>query len=80
MHLTFPVVCRVQVNNKGTLMLTGSTGDGVLENILWPDIPYITDQNGSKRTFSQSLVPFNYIIDVTLSLIILMLCRFILSS
>lgn len=50
-HLTFPVVCRhVQVNNKGTLMLTGSTGDGVLENILWPDIPYITDQNGSKRT------------------------------
>ncbi|XP_013599558.1 PREDICTED: uncharacterized protein At3g49140 isoform X1 [Brassica oleracea var. oleracea] len=40
-------VCRVQVNNKGTLMLTGSTGDGVLENILWPDIPYITDQNGN---------------------------------
>ncbi|KAH0864563.1 hypothetical protein HID58_081774 [Brassica napus] len=35
------------VNNKGTLMLTGSTGDGVLENILWPDIPYITDQNGN---------------------------------
>ncbi|KAG2329562.1 hypothetical protein Bca52824_000742, partial [Brassica carinata] len=37
----------VEVNNKGTLMLTGSTGDGVLENILWPDIPYITDQNGN---------------------------------
>lgn len=28
-------------------MLTGSTGDGILENILWPDIPYITDQNGN---------------------------------
>ncbi|KAJ4890315.1 Uncharacterized protein Rs2_30063 [Raphanus sativus] len=37
----------IEVNNKGTLMLTGSTGDGVLENILWPDIPYITDQNGN---------------------------------
>lgn len=49
MHLTIPVVCHVQVNNKGTLMLTGSIGDGVHENILWPDIPYITDQNGSKR-------------------------------
>lgn len=48
-NLTFPVVCHVQVNNKGTLMLTGSIGDGVHENILWPDIPYITDQNGSKR-------------------------------
>lgn len=52
MHLTFPVVCHVQVNNKGTLMLTGSIGDGVHENILWPDIPYITDQNGSKRKFN----------------------------
>ncbi|CAH8360330.1 unnamed protein product [Eruca vesicaria subsp. sativa] len=37
----------IEVNNKGTLMLTGSTGGGVLENILWPDIPYITDQNGN---------------------------------
>ncbi|XP_019100240.1 PREDICTED: uncharacterized protein At3g49140-like [Camelina sativa] len=37
----------IEVNNKGTLMLTGSIGDGVHENILWPDIPYITDQNGN---------------------------------
>lgn len=37
----------IEVNNKGTLMLSGLIGDGVHENILCPDIPYITDQNGS---------------------------------
>lgn len=46
--LTFPVVCLVQVNKKGTLMLSGLLGIGVDDNILWPDIPYVTDQHGSK--------------------------------
>lgn len=49
--LTFPVVCLVQVNKKGTLMLSGLLGIGVHENILWPDIPYVTDQHGSKNSY-----------------------------
>lgn len=30
-------------------MLSGLLGIGVHENILWPDIPYVTDQHGSKK-------------------------------
>ncbi|KAL1206092.1 hypothetical protein V5N11_005249 [Cardamine amara subsp. amara] len=37
----------IQVNKKGTLMLSGLLGIGVHENILWPDIPYVTDQHGN---------------------------------
>ncbi|KAG7556290.1 hypothetical protein ISN44_As11g023390 [Arabidopsis suecica] len=37
----------IEVNKKGTLMLSGLLGIGVHENILWPDIPYVTDQHGN---------------------------------
>lgn len=30
-------------------MLSGLLGIGLHENILWPDIPYVTDQHGSKK-------------------------------
>ncbi|KAF8089982.1 hypothetical protein N665_0493s0037 [Sinapis alba] len=37
----------IEVNKKGTLMLSGLLGIGLHENILWPDIPYVTDQHGN---------------------------------
>ncbi|VVB17410.1 unnamed protein product [Arabis nemorensis] len=37
----------IEVNRKGTLMLSGLLGIGLHENILWPDIPYVTDQHGN---------------------------------
>jgi len=32
-------------------MLSGLLGIGVHENILWPDIPYVTDQHGSMNSY-----------------------------
>ncbi|XP_010421214.1 PREDICTED: uncharacterized protein At3g49140-like isoform X1 [Camelina sativa] len=48
-RLSPPVTARtiIEVNKKGTLMLSGLLGIGVHENILWPDIPYVTDQHGN---------------------------------
>ena len=37
-----------QVNSKAMLMFSGLLGDGVHENIFWPDLPYVTDEHGSK--------------------------------
>uniref|UniRef100_A0A1J3E808 Uncharacterized protein n=1 Tax=Noccaea caerulescens TaxID=107243 RepID=A0A1J3E808_NOCCA len=37
----------IEVNKKGTLMLSGLLGIGLDENILWPDIPYVTDQHAN---------------------------------
>lgn len=28
-------------------MFSGMVGDGVHENIFWPDLPYVTDEHGS---------------------------------
>lgn len=37
-----------QVNSKALLMFSGLLSEEVHENIFWPDLPYITDENGSK--------------------------------
>lgn len=37
-----------QVNSKAMLMFSGLIGDGGHENIFWPDLPYVTDEHGSK--------------------------------
>ncbi|ESQ31949.1 hypothetical protein EUTSA_v10004068mg [Eutrema salsugineum] len=37
----------IEVNKKGTLILSGLLGIGLHENILWPNIPYVTDQHGN---------------------------------
>lgn len=38
----------VQVNSTATLMFTDFTNGGAHENIIWPDLPYVTDEHGSK--------------------------------
>ncbi|OMO66878.1 FMN-binding split barrel [Corchorus olitorius] len=37
----------IEVNSKATLMFTGVVGDEVHENIMWPDLPYVTDEHGN---------------------------------
>ena len=46
------VACRVlfQAKSKATLMLTGVINDDFHENIIWPDLPYVTDEHGSKSS------------------------------
>ena len=44
------LVCHFQVNSKATLMFTGMINDEIHENIMWPDLPYVTDEHGSKLT------------------------------
>ena len=65
-------------------MLSGLLGIGLHENILWPDIPYVTDQHGSKQTFLLPIfIHLAYLLlssNVELSYVTLMQCRYILSS
>ncbi|XP_050221430.1 uncharacterized protein At3g49140-like [Mercurialis annua] len=37
----------VEVNSKATLALTGLINDAIHENIIWPDLPYVTDEHGN---------------------------------
>ncbi|XP_021892147.1 uncharacterized protein At3g49140-like [Carica papaya] len=37
----------IEVSSKATLMITGLINDEVHENIIWPDLPYLTDQHGN---------------------------------
>ncbi|KAL8192730.1 hypothetical protein R6Q57_027178 [Mikania cordata] len=37
----------IEVNSKAMLMFSGVVGDGVHENIFWPDLPYATDEHGN---------------------------------
>ncbi|KAK9060871.1 hypothetical protein SSX86_018051 [Deinandra increscens subsp. villosa] len=37
----------IEVNSKAMLMFSGAVGDGVHENIFWPDLPYVTDEHGN---------------------------------
>ncbi|KAI3519498.1 hypothetical protein L1887_08668 [Cichorium endivia] len=37
----------IEVNSKAMLMFSGLVGDGVHENIFWPDLPYVTDEHGN---------------------------------
>ncbi|CAK7338728.1 unnamed protein product [Dovyalis caffra] len=37
----------VEVKSKATLMLTGMIDDDIHENIIWPDLSYVTDEHGN---------------------------------
>lgn len=37
----------IEVNSKATLMFTGMINDEIHENIMWPDLPYATDEHGN---------------------------------
>ncbi|KAF8044079.1 hypothetical protein BT93_A2148 [Corymbia citriodora subsp. variegata] len=37
----------VEVNTKATLLFSGMIDDEIHENILWPDLPYTTDEQGN---------------------------------
>ncbi|KAF2312222.1 hypothetical protein GH714_028600 [Hevea brasiliensis] len=37
----------VEVNSKAILMLTGLINGDIHENIVWPDLPYVTDEQGN---------------------------------
>ncbi|XVF12559.1 hypothetical protein REPUB_Repub08aG0129100 [Reevesia pubescens] len=37
----------IKVNSKATLMFTGMVNNEVHENIMWPDLPYVTDEHGN---------------------------------
>ncbi|MBA0678109.1 hypothetical protein Goari_019471 [Gossypium aridum] len=41
------VASHFQVNSKATVMFTGMINDEVHENIMWPDLPYATDEHGN---------------------------------
>ncbi|KAJ6290919.1 hypothetical protein OIU76_027783 [Salix suchowensis] len=47
--LTPQETCRtiVEAKSKATLMLTGVINDDIHENIIWPDLPYVTDEHGN---------------------------------
>lgn len=36
----------VEVNNKATLTFSGLTDDEIFESVIWPDLSYLTDENG----------------------------------
>lgn len=36
----------IEVNSKATLMFSGLIDDEVHENVIWPDLPYLTDEHG----------------------------------
>ena len=44
------IVCCAQVNSKATLMFSSLINDEVHENIMCPDLPYVTDEHGSKSS------------------------------
>lgn len=48
--LMMAIVCCVQVNSKATLMFSSMINDEVHENIMCPDLPYVTDEHGSKSS------------------------------
>ncbi|KAJ4823717.1 hypothetical protein Tsubulata_032135 [Turnera subulata] len=37
----------VELNSKATLILVGVFDDEIHENIVWPDLPYVTDEHGN---------------------------------
>ncbi|TXG71023.1 hypothetical protein EZV62_005958 [Acer yangbiense] len=60
----------VNVNNKATLMISHIFNDEVHENVLWPDLPYVTDEYGNiyfqvknDEDNLESLTPDNNFVD-----------------
>ena len=49
-----------QVNSKALLMFQDSFSDEVHEHIFWPDLPYVTDEHGSK--FGHFRSPLLYLV------------------
>lgn len=43
-------IVNMQVNSKATLMFSSVINDEVHENIMCPDLPYVTDEHGSKSS------------------------------
>ncbi|KAL4591508.1 hypothetical protein LXL04_004476 [Taraxacum kok-saghyz] len=39
----------IEVNSKAMLMFSRLVGDGIHENIFWPDLPYVTDEHGNAK-------------------------------
>ncbi|KAJ0043438.1 hypothetical protein Pint_17552 [Pistacia integerrima] len=37
----------IEVNSKATLMITNLINDEVDDNVIWPDLPYVTDEHGN---------------------------------
>lgn len=52
-YLMFLLSFYFQVNSKVTLMFSGLLSDEVHENIFCPDLPYVTDEHGSKFRYFQ---------------------------
>ncbi|CAI0403141.1 unnamed protein product [Linum tenue] len=48
-RLTAEETCRtiVEVNSKANVMLTNLVNEEIHENIMWPDMPYVTDEYGN---------------------------------
>ena len=48
LHRLYCESLSVQVNSKATLMFSNLLDDQLHENIIWPELPYVTDEHGSK--------------------------------
>lgn len=80
--LMLPVVCHIQVNNKATLLFSSLINDEVHENILLPDLPYVTDEHGSKSSPVVVIVCIFVVglVILILTVNVLLSSRYILSS
>ncbi|KAK9181870.1 hypothetical protein WN944_025011 [Citrus x changshan-huyou] len=61
----------IEVNSTATLMFTDFTNGGAHENIIWPDLPYVTDEHGNiyiqvknEEDILQSLISENNFVQV----------------
>lgn len=46
MSLCTSYLYHVQVNSKATLMFSGMIDGEVHDNVVWPEVPYVTDEHG----------------------------------
>lgn len=57
------------MNTKATLLFSGMINDEIHENILWPELPYVTDEHGGGLlTFSTSMMIYNLYREATIFL------------
>lgn len=47
----FLVMSHGQVNGKATMMFTDLINDEVHDNVIWSEVPYLTDEHGSKLRY-----------------------------
>lgn len=48
--------CHAQVNSKATVIFTGFIDEEVDENIIWPYVPYLTDEYGGTLIYLYSFL------------------------